>query len=214
MQYVHYNNAILKTSLQAAFPKFNNDVFSSIGVTKLLDMVAVQHFVGDLNVGPYALAVMQSAKLDLMTHGKFLEGKRGQIDADASLFGSEDRSSSFEKGDIFVAAELWRDLPSAAKNVLEWIESPETGKKNTITIEVGLKPHLSTSRARLQHSDGSTIVISQPLFDTIKHYVQNSKEEPEYPYLFSVESGQKMSIWNDAPEDSLYVRALPGHAGL
>ncbi len=121
MTYVHYNNALLKYSLREAFPTFDDTVLQSIGATKLLDMAAVEYFVGRLDVDAYTLAVLQSAKHDLMTHGSFQDAPGDQINADAyslldSLKGEQgDHRKAFDKGEFFVVADYWRELPLAAK---------------------------------------------------------------------------------------------------
>jgi hypothetical protein len=109
-------------------------------------------------------------------------------------------------------AYYWRDLPEAAKNTLEWIESPFSGKKNTITIEVGEVPKFSASRNVAPKVGGKPIIVDKELFDTIKFYVQNSQEESEYPFLFNETADGKFVIWNDMPEFELTVSSahLPG----
>jgi hypothetical protein len=99
----------------------------------------------------------------------------------------------------FVRVTVWRNLPDAAKNILEWLESPYTGKKNIITIEVGKTAELSVSRFVPKH-EGRPIIVDKGLFDTIKFYVKNAKPEDEYPYLFSEHAPDRISIWNDMPE--------------
>jgi hypothetical protein len=106
----------------------------------------------------------------------------------------------------FVKAKVWRDLPDAAKNILEWIESPNTGKKNVITIEVGKRPSLSVSKYTPTHQDGSPIVVDKGLFSTIKFYIENSKAEDEYPYLMTEHAPTRIAIWNEMPEFTMVKR--------
>lgn len=99
----------------------------------------------------------------------------------------------------FVKTTVWKDLPNAAKNILEWIDSPDTGKKNVITIEVGQRPAFSVSRVTVK-DNGEPIVVDRPLFETIKFFVENSKLEHEYPFLTKEDVPGRLTIWNDMPE--------------
>lgn len=65
----------------------------------------------------------------------------------------------------------WNQLSNEAKNVIEWLESPFTGRHNTIEIEVG-KPFIATQ---------TNVMITQKLFNEITKYVmqdENIKVNP------------------------------------
>ncbi len=108
----------------------------------------------------------------------------------------------------FVRATFWKELPLAAKSILEWIESPNTGAKNIITIEVGKRPSLSVSKYVPKHDDNTPIVVDKGLFDTIKFYVENARHEgdDDFPYLMTEHAPGRISIWNDMPANTLKRR--------
>jgi hypothetical protein len=105
----------------------------------------------------------------------------------------------------FIEAKVWKDLPDEAKNILEWIESPQSGKKNIITIEIGKPPKFSASKVTVTGDGNKPIVVDKGLFETIKFYVANSKDGDDYPYLTSEAARGYMMIWNEMPEHSMSV---------
>lgn len=104
----------------------------------------------------------------------------------------------------YVETKLWRDLPDEAKNILEWMEDVHTGKKNTITIEVGQRPSFSTSRV-VPKIGNKPIVVDSDLYKTIRFYIEHSNEDREYPYIFNESSEGRLAIWNEMPENTMTV---------
>jgi hypothetical protein len=105
----------------------------------------------------------------------------------------------------FIKVKVWKDLPDAAKNILEWMESPYSGKKNIITIEIGKRPTFSVSKVTVTSDGNQPIVVDKGLFETIKYYVANSKEDDGFPYLTTEHVPGRMSIWKEMPEFSITV---------
>lgn len=61
----------------------------------------------------------------------------------------------------------WKDLSDDAVKVIEWVENPYTGKRETISIEIGgyFKP-----------IDIVNIKITKELFEEILSWVESDKE--------------------------------------
>lgn len=74
----------------------------------------------------------------------------------------------------------WKQLSNEAKNVIEWLESPFTGRYNKIEIEVG-KPFTATQ---------TNVLITQKLFNEITEYVM----QDENIKVNSQEIGNKLSF--------------------
>ena len=69
---------------------------------------------------------------------------------------------------------VWKDLSNDAKSVIEWIENPFTGERETLVIEAGTI--FSMDYNGIQKT---SITISEALYNEIKTYVKND-EELEY----------------------------------
>ena len=61
----------------------------------------------------------------------------------------------------------WKDLSNEAANVIEWIENPYTGRRETISIEVGVY---------FNPINMVNIQITEELFKEILSWVENDKE--------------------------------------
>ena len=69
---------------------------------------------------------------------------------------------------------VWKDLSNDAKSVIEWIENPFTGERETIAIGVGMI--FSMNYKGIQKT---SITISETLYEEIKAYVMDD-EDLEY----------------------------------
>lgn len=84
----------------------------------------------------------------------------------------------------------WKQLSNEAKNVIEWLESPFTGRYNKIEIEVG-KSFVATQ---------TNVLITQKLFNEITKYVtqdENIKVNPsEFENKLSFEFSEEFKSKN------------------
>lgn len=84
MQRVRYNTEVLKDVLAEAFPMVPRQ--NDIGVTKLIAMAALDHFVGRLALSDYQLRLLQSAQIDLNENAAMVFSKPEEIEEDRIAF--------------------------------------------------------------------------------------------------------------------------------
>lgn len=86
---------------------------------------------------------------------------------------------------------MWKDLSNDAKNVIEWLENPFTGKLNRLMIVVG-ETFIATQ---------TNILITQNLFDEIVEYVKSdeniSYEIEDKTLFFEFTNGYKTKNNNE-----------------